>query len=229
MNRAWDQVVYDVAMHRAPVVFCVDRAGVTGDDGPSHHGMYDLALFTKVPGMTVLAPSSAQDLQQMLHDALEITDGPVLIRYPKGPARQVSEHEVGVGLHARQMRRGDGSVCVLAVGKCVAAAEKAAETLAASGIDATVWDVRCCRPLDAEMLADAGSHRLVVTIEDGIAEGGVGQMISDDLGESPCRVVVLGLPVEFLAQGKPDRILAGLGLDAEGLAATVRDHLGHAD
>ena len=142
LNRAWDQVVYDVALHRQPVVFCLDRAGITGDDGPSHHGVYDLALLSKVPGMTVFAPSSAQELQVMLHDALELCDGPAAIRYPKGQARQVPDHEVGVGLQARKMRTGDGSVCLLAVGKLVANAEKAAALLAERGIDATVWDVR---------------------------------------------------------------------------------------
>src|SRR5262249_28157938 len=119
LNRAWDQVVYDVALHRLPVVFCVDRAGITGDDGASPHGMYDLTLLTKVPGMTVLAPSSAQELHQMLHDALDMCDGPVAIRYPRGQARQVADSEVGEGLRARLVRRGDGRVCVLAVGKLV--------------------------------------------------------------------------------------------------------------
>jgi 1-deoxy-D-xylulose-5-phosphate synthase len=117
INRAWDQVVYDVALHRLPVVFCLDRAGITGDDGPSHHGVYDLALFTKVPGMTVMAPSSAQELHQMLHDALELCDGPVMIRYPKGQARQVGDLEVGLGLRAKQLRAGDGRVCVLQDGR----------------------------------------------------------------------------------------------------------------
>lgn len=224
MNRAWDQVVYDVALHRLPVVFCLDRAGVTGDDGPSHHGIYDLALFTKVPGMTVFAPSSAQELHVMLHDALEC-DGPALIRYPRGQARQVPDHEVGSGLRGRRIRSGDGAVCLLAVGKLVAAVEKAAQELAADGIDATVWDVRVCQPLDPELLADAGRHRLVVTVEDGIRDGGVGMAVEDALCASTARVVVLGLPLRFLPPGKPDRILANLGLDAEGIAGTVRSTL----
>ncbi len=227
LNRAWDQVVYDVALHRLPVVFCLDRAGITGDDGPSHHGIYDLALLTKVPGMTVLAPSSAQELQVMLHDALGL-DGPVAIRYPKGQARMVADHEVGTGLRARRMRQGDGSVCVLAVGKLVAHAEKAAAALAAEGTDVSLWDVRCAKPLDTDMLDDAAGHRLVVTVEDGIREGGVGSAIEDELQQraSPARVEVLGVPVKFLPHGKPDRILANLGLDADGIAATVRRLLG---
>jgi len=216
-NRAWDQVVYDVGLHQLPVVLCLDRAGITGDDGASHHGLYDLALFTKVPGMTVLAPSSAQDLQLMLHEALQ-AGGPVVIRYPKGTARQVAEHEVGTGLRALRRREGRDA-CVLAVGKMVGAAEEAAARLADEGIEVTVWDVRCCAPLDQEMLDDAARHPVVVTAEDGIREGGVGSAIADRLHRP---VTVLGIPVAFIPHGKPDDILHQLGLDAEGLAASVR-------
>jgi 1-deoxy-D-xylulose-5-phosphate synthase len=225
LSRAWDQVVYDVALHRLPVVFCLDRAGITGDDGASHHGVYDLALLSKVPGMRVLAPSSAQELHQMLHDAVHLADeGPVVIRYPKGSAQQVSEHEVGEGLHARQLRSGDGRVCLLAVGKLVASASRAAEALAEGGIDATVWDVRSCVPLDPAMLDDAARHGLVVTVEDGIRDGGIGSSIADRVHErsDDPHVEVLGVPTRFISHAKPDQILAQLGLDADGIAATVR-------
>ena len=234
LSRAWDQVVYDVALHRLPVLFCLDRAGITGDDGPSHHGIYDMALLCKVPGMRVLAPSSAQELQQMLNDAMGLLDsGPVMIRYPKGAARQVGEHEVGRGLEARLLRGGaaDGDVCILAVGKMVAAAEEAATRLDAAGIAATVWDVRSCTPLDQHMLADAARHRLVVTVEDGIREGGVGMSIADaltlhcPLGSDRPYVEVLGVPTRFIPQAKPDRIMKQLGLDADGLVATITGHL----
>jgi 1-deoxy-D-xylulose-5-phosphate synthase len=224
LNRAWDQVVYDVALHRLPVVFCLDRAGITGDNGPSHHGVFDLALLAKVPGMRVLAPSSAQELQVMLHDALELADeGPVAIRYPNGTAPQVGEHEVGVGLRAHQLRRGDGTVCILAIGKLVTFANHAAAALAGQGIEATVWDVRSCAPLDQAMIDDAAAHRAVVTCEDGIRDGGIGMTIADKVHEiaPDVSVEVLGLPCRFIPQGKPDRILALLGLDAEGIAATV--------
>ncbi len=160
LSRAWDQVVYDVALHRLPVVFCLDRAGITGPDGASHHGVYDMALLAKVPGMRVLAPSSAQELHVMLHDAVSLADqGPVAIRYPRGDARQVAEHEVGQGLAARRLHQGDGSVCILAIGKMVGAADKAVTMLATAGIDATLWDVRSCAPLDPEMIADAAASR----------------------------------------------------------------------
>jgi 1-deoxy-D-xylulose-5-phosphate synthase len=226
LSRAWDQVVYDVALHRLGVIFCLDRAGITGDDGASHHGVYDLALLSKVPGMRVLAPSSAQELQQMLHDAVGLAgSGPVVIRYPKGTARQVGEHDVGSGIRARRVREGDGSVCILAVGKLVGTALRAADDLSASGRQVTVWDVRCCAPLDDEMIADAARHHVVVTAEDGVREGGIGMSIADRIGalapEVP--VKVLGVPVRFIPQARPDRILAQLGLDADGIAATVRD------
>ena len=226
LTRAIDQVTYDVGLHRQPVVFCLDRAGITGDDGPSHHGILDMALLTKVPGMTLFAPSSYQELGQMLHDALELcTDGPAAIRWPKTPAPSVGPDEVGSGLSARKARTGR-DMCFLAVGKMLAAAQGAAEQLAAEGIEATVWDVRVV-PLDPAMVADAAEHPIVITVEDGIRQGGVGSMIADavaDLdhpGPKP-RVKVLGVPVTYIDHAKADAILARLGLDADGLAREAR-------
>jgi 1-deoxy-D-xylulose-5-phosphate synthase len=225
LNRAWDQVVYDVAMHRLPVIFCLDRAGVTGPDGASHHGVYDMALLSKVPGMRVLAPSSAQELQQMLTDAARLNDeGPIVIRYPRGSARQVDETEVGSGLEARRARQGDGSVCILAVGRTLEFALKAADTLHGEGIDCTVWDARSCAPLDPVMIGDAAAHDAVVTVEDGIRDGGIGMTMADQITtitpDTPIRV--LGVPTRFLSHGDPKHILAQLGLDATGIAAAVR-------
>ena len=218
-TRAFDQAMYDVGLHGLPVVFALDRAGITGDDGPSHHGVLDLALCLKVPGMTVFAPSSAQDLAAMLRTSLEL-DGPSVLRYPKGAARQVPVEQVGSGLSARRARRGRSGVCILAVGKMVEAAEQAAAEL-----DATVWDVRVVKPLDPEMLADALEHDLVVTVEDGVRVGGAGAFIRDALGPNSPPVLVLGLPSEFIAQAKPGSILARYGLDAAGIAASVRTAL----
>ena len=227
LNRAWDQVVYDVALHRLPVVFCLDRAGITGDDGPSHNGIFDMALLSKVPGMRLLAPSSAQDLAKMLEDAIVLADtGPVAIRYPKGLARVVGEHEVGSGLQARKLRSSSvPNVCILAIGKMVGAADQAAEILASRGIEVTLWDVRCCVPADEMMIADASRHCVVVTIEDGIRDGGVGMMLADLVtnaeGSVHPRTEVLGLPTKFTLQAKPDAILTQLGLDANSLAETI--------
>jgi 1-deoxy-D-xylulose-5-phosphate synthase len=219
LNRAWDQLVHDVALHHLPVVFCLDRSGVTGDDGPSHHGIFDLALLTKVPGMTVLVPSSYEEVGVMLRQALSCARGPVAIRWPKTAARRCAE--TGHGLSARKVATGDGTVCFLGLGKLLDACERAAAMLEAGGRRATVWDVRVARPLDEGMLADAASHPVVVTAEDGIAEGGVGASIAAALREHDTTVVTCGLPSAFLAHGNPEEILAAHGLDAAGIAAAA--------
>ena len=222
LSRAFDQVKLDVGLHREPVVFCLDRAGITGDDGASHHGILDMALLSKVPGMTIFAPSSYQELQQMLHDALEITSGPVAIRYPKTPAPSVDETEVGSGLQARRTRTGT-DVCILGVGKMLAVAEEAAARLEADRISVTVWDVRCVTPLDGAMLDDAATHDLVITIEDGVRDGGCGSAVRDRLTDRPTHppVRVLGIPLEYVPHGNVDQILARLGLDADGIIEEV--------
>ncbi|MEN9801676.1 MAG: 1-deoxy-D-xylulose-5-phosphate synthase [Actinomycetota bacterium] len=223
MSRAWDQVVYDVALHRLPVIFCLDRAGITGDDGPSHHGIYDMALLCKVPGMRVLAPSSAQELQQMLGDAVSLVeDGPIAIRYPKGAARQVDADDVGSGLTARRLRQGDGRLAILAVGKMVAASLTAADRLAERGIEASIWDVRACTPLDVDMIREASRHERVIAIEDGIGDGGVGSTMATAIHaiDPTCRVDILGVPTKFIPHAKPDRVLAQIGLDADGIVRT---------
>ncbi|MFM8861603.1 MAG: 1-deoxy-D-xylulose-5-phosphate synthase [Acidimicrobiia bacterium] len=224
LTRAIDQVNLDVGLHGQPVVFCLDRAGITGDDGPSHHGVLDMVLLTKVPNMTVLAPSSYQEIGQMLHDALEITDGPVAIRWAKTAARQAAPDEVGSGLRARRVREGT-DLCILSVGKMLDAAEAAADALAAEGLSVSVWDVRCCKPLDPEMIAAAADHRWVLTVEDGLRDGGVGMAMADLLTapsiETPPTVRVLGVPDRYVPHGKPDAILAALGLDASGITAAA--------
>ena len=225
LTRAIDQVNLDVGLHGQPVVFCLDRAGITGDDGPSHHGVLEMVLLTKVPGMTVFAPSSYQELGQMLHDALEITDGPSAIRWAKTAARQAGESEVGSGLEARRLLEGD-DLCIISVGKMLDAAEAAAEMLIADGVSVTLWDARVVKPLDPAMLADAGRHPYVVTIEDGLRDGGVGMAIADQLceltvGKPEPRVRVLGVPTAYIPHGKPEAILAELGLDAPGVFASA--------
>jgi len=232
LSRAWDQVVYDVALHKLPVVFCLDRSGITGDDGPSHHGVYDMTLLCKVPGMRVLAPSSAQELQQMLHDAMTLADdGPVAIRYPKGTARHVDDTDVGAGLAARRLvsQSAPGTkVAVLAIGKLVGNALKAVESM---GTDTNIelWDVRSCQPLDPEMITSAAAADVVITLEDGIVEGGVGAAIAQHIearvaatGGAMPRVHTMGVPTRFIPQAKPDVILAELSLDAAGIMGAIR-------
>jgi len=226
LNRAWDQLYYDVGLHRLPVVFCLDRAGITGDDGPSHHGVADLALLTKVPGMTVLAPSSAEELCTMLRWACTESAGPVALRWPKTEARWAGPP--GQGLAARLVSSGR-EVCLIGVGKLLAACEEAAGLLAADGVAATVWDPRAVQPLDPRMLDDAAGHRLVLVAEDGVEAGGVGSLVASALlgrdGQRPDRVLCAGVPVAYVPHGRPADILAHLELDGPGIARRVRRQL----
>lgn len=235
LSRAFDQANLDVGLHSQPVIFCLDRAGITGNDGPSHHGILDLVLMSKIPNMTIFCPSSYQELSQMLNDAYDISDGPSMIRWPKTFAPSVGPDEVGQGLSARKVRSAatGAEVCIIGVGKMLIAALEAAETLRSEGIGVTVWDPRVVKPLDPVMLDDAAGYRLVVTIEDGLRSGGIGDSIRDALsrrtsqqsGQRRPAVTVLGVPTKYLAHGKPDAILADLGLDGDGVAGTIRADL----
>jgi 1-deoxy-D-xylulose-5-phosphate synthase len=229
-SRAFDQANLDVGLHDAHVVFVFDRAGITGDDGASHHGILDLSLGLRIPTMTVLAPSCEEELGTLLRVAADL-GGPVTVRFPKGAV--VAGSTLGLdaaprveGLSARQLRDG-GDVCVLAVGDRVGPALEAADLLGEAGIAAAVWDVRSVRPVDASMLDAAASAPLVVTVENGIVGGGAGTELADRMveraglrGAPP--VLKLGVPDGYLPHGNPDRILAELGLDAAGIAAATR-------
>lgn len=227
LTRAFDQVNLDVGLHGQHVVFCLDRAGITGDDGPSHHGVLDMVLCMKVPGMTVMAPSSYQELEVMLGDAIEMCDGPVSIRWPKTKAVMVPESEVGSGFAARKARTGSGQLCLIGTGKMLERCLHAAELLADEGIDATVWDPRIVKPLDQVMLDDAASHEIVISVEDGLREGGVGTSIhlSLDAMDARAKVKVLGVPVQYFQHAKPDAILQRLGLDPAGIAESAKQAL----
>ena len=227
-TRAFDQANLDVGLHQLPVVFALDRAGITGDDGPSHHGLLDMALCLQIPGMALFAPSSAQDVGVMLRLALE-SDGPAAVRYPKGTARQTDPHEPELGLQGRRLRQSAGELCILAVGSRVEPAVAAADKLAGEGLEATVWDVRVVRPLDPALVADAAGHRVVVTVEDGTRVGGAGAFMADAIaahcaaaGMAAPAVVVLGTPVAYVPQSRAALIHAELGLDGPGIAAAAR-------
>ncbi len=228
-SRAFDQANLDVGLHGLPVVMVLDRAGITGDDGPSHHGVLDMALALSIPGMTVFAPSSAPEVEVMLAQALTL-DGPSIIRFPKTPAPWVAAGALGSGMDARRTRSGDGSVCILAVGKMLAAAESAADELEAEGIDVDrVGRPGGLRPRSGHAgrrrRAPGGDHRR------GRGPPGRGRHVprrrppatAPDGAAPP--VISLGTPRSYIAQGKPDQILAQLGLDGPGLGRSVRQAL----
>jgi 1-deoxy-D-xylulose-5-phosphate synthase len=225
LARAFDQALYDIGMHRMPVILCIDRAGITGPDGASHHGVYDIAMYSRVPGMTIFAPSSVEELRAMFATALDITEGPVAIRWPRGAAR--SDPEVGDGQKARLVRDGR-DVCIIAAGAMLAPARAACELLADEGIDATLWDPRVLKPVDAELIRSAARHPVVVTVEDGVRIGGFGSTVNDVLqrrADRVPRVLQLGTPDEYLPHGPAEVLHQELGLDPAGIAASVRKAL----
>ncbi|MEX2486111.1 MAG: 1-deoxy-D-xylulose-5-phosphate synthase [Nitriliruptoraceae bacterium] len=235
-SRAFDQANLDVGLHAEHVVFVLDRAGVTGDDGPSHHGVLDLALGLRIPAMTVFAPSHEEDLRALLAEAVDL-DGPVLVRFPKGTVTTAADLRIDPtpqpGLTARRLTDGD-DVCILAIGDRVPAALSAARTLSDAAIAATVFDVRSVRPADPDMLAAAAAAPLVVTVENGVIGGGAGAELADRIMErcgvrTAPPVLRLGVPDIYLPHGSADRMLAELGLDASGIAAAVTKVLEEAD
>ncbi|MEC4175776.1 1-deoxy-D-xylulose-5-phosphate synthase [Adlercreutzia sp. R7] len=228
MQRAVDQMIIDCALPDANVVFALDRAGLVGDDGPTHHGVFDMVYMRMVPHMRMLAPSDEAELACALHTALALP-GPVALRYPRGEAEgavlpdRPEVLEVG---KSRVVRAGD-DVALLAFGRMVGQAKKAAELLTADGIECRVVDMRWVKPLDEEAIAEAARTRLVVTLEEGVISGGAGEGVLEVLARQGATVpaVALGIPDQFVGQGPVSQLFADLGLDAEGIATTVRARL----
>jgi 1-deoxy-D-xylulose-5-phosphate synthase len=227
LQRAFDQVACDVALHGLPVTFVLDRAGITGDDGASHHGMLDLAYLRLIPGMTVSAPSSPDELRRLFATALA-HDGPFAIRYPRGTAPNagsVALRPLEIG-RMSVLREGT-DIALLAVGKMVGVAMAAASALDGDGVSCTVVDARFVKPLDPGIVALAARHRAVLTIEDGTALGGFGDAVLEALADAAVSVHLrrLGLPDRFIEHGAQPLLLHRFGLDAEGIAEAGRELL----
>lgn len=224
-SRAFDQANLDVGLHGLPVVMVLDRAGITGDDGPSHHGVLDMALSLAIPGVTVFAPSCAEEVPAMLRTALsQVT--PTVLRFPK-TLPQPLDGAIGEGLSARKLTSGDGSLCVVGVGKMTAATWAALELLGADQASVTLWDARVI-PTSADLIDDALRHSRIVTIEDGVRHGGAGEFIVDQIRHAARArqatmptVNVLGVPREYLQHHSPDALLSELGLDPDGIADSI--------
>jgi 1-deoxy-D-xylulose-5-phosphate synthase len=223
-GRAFDQVLMDVALHRAGVTFVLDRAGVTGPDGPSHHGMWDLAVLQVVPGIRIAAPRDAPRLREELGEAVAVDDGPTVVRFPKG----------AVGAEFEAVRRtGDGvdvlreaahrDVLIVAVGALARLGLEVAERLAAQGIGASVVDPRWVVPVPASLIDLARDHRLVVSMEDGVRVGGIGTRLRQSMRDAGVDTAVteLGLPDDFLPHGSRSEILEAAGLTAKSIARDV--------
>lgn len=223
-NRAMDQIMMDVALHKLPVTFVLDRAGVTGNDGPSHHGIYDLSFFSTVPGMVIAAPSDTADLRNLLHTALSY-DGPFAIRFAKGAALSSGGDEaprlLPIGEWA--IEECPGGVQILAVGNMVEVARKTALILEERGIDAAVTDARFVKPLDSRLPDLAREHSLLVTIEDHVLTNGFGAAVTTRLLDEQVTTEVLrfGIAEQFLAHGSVAALHEENGLTPVQMAAVI--------
>ena len=232
LNRAFDQVIMDVALHRLPVTFVLDRAGVTGPDGASHHGMWDGSILQLVPGMAIAAPRDGTRLAELLREAVAVSDGPTALRFPRGT---VGADIPAVGKLGRMdvlRKPADGAgadVLLLGAGPMAGVCLQVAERLADHGIGVTVVDPRWVKPLDEALAGAASAHRLVVTVEDNGLVGGFGdavaRLLRDHDAQTP--VKIFGLPQRFLEHGDRGAILADAGLDAQDLARLITEAVAH--
>jgi len=224
MGRAFDQVLMDVALHKAGVTFVLDRAGVTGPDGASHHGMWDLAMLQIVPGIRIASPRDGTRLVEELNEAIEISDGPTVIRFPKGSVSQeipaVRRLADGVDVLLESPAK---DVLILTVGSMAHMGLQVAKMLADQGIGSTVIDPRWVIPVPESVVELASKHRLVVTIEDGIRVGGIGTRVRQDLRAAQVDTALseIGLPDEFLEHASRDEILDRVGLNAQDISREI--------
>ena len=223
LNRAFDQMLLDVALHKAGVTFVLDRSGVTGDDGPSHHGIWDLALTGIVPTMHVAAPRDGARLKELLREAVEISDAPSMVRFPKGAVQSdipAFERRDGIDV----LYRGESAdVLLISVGAMAAIAVEAASSAYREGVGVTVIDPRWVKPLPQSIVRMAERYKSVVVLEDGIRHGGIGSSISELLRD--CGVMVplhsIGVPLEFIEHSKRGEILSDIGITAQNIARSV--------
>jgi 1-deoxy-D-xylulose-5-phosphate synthase len=224
LQRAYDQLIHDVALQNLPVVFAVDRGGLVGADGPTHHGTFDLSFATCIPNLVVMAPADEAECRRMLSTAYA-HDGPCLVRYPRGggpgtlPSPQLDTLPIGRG----EIRRHGQQVALLAFGSLLPAALAAGDEL-----DATVANMRFVKPLDVDLIRElAGNHSLLVSVEENAVIGGAGSEIARVLSESGITTPLLrlGLPDQFIDHGEQGQLLAELGLDHTGIVRQIKAYL----
>ena len=223
LNRAFDQMLLDVALHKAGVTFVLDRSGVTGDDGPSHHGIWDLALTGIVPTMHVGAPRDGARLKELLREALDINDAPSMVRFPKGSVQEdipAFERRDGIDV----LYRGESAdVLMVSVGAMAAIAVEAASSAYREGVGVTVIDPRWVKPLPQSLIRMAERYKSVVVLEDGIRHAGIGSSISEMLRDAGVMIPLhsIGVPLEFIEHSKRGEILNDIGITAQNIARSV--------
>ncbi len=229
LQRAYDQIVHDVSLQHLHVVLCLDRAGLVGSDGPTHHGVLDLAYLRCIQDMVVMAPKDESELRDMLYTAVQHTDGPVAIRYPRGSGLGVP---LKLGFDLLELGKGEivrpgRDVAILAIGSMVAPSMKASELLAKDGISAEVVNMRFVKPIDSALVASVCDRiSYILTVEDHVVHGGFGSAVLESIATGPhrdVRVMVHGVPGEFIEHGTPSELHAMLKLDPAGIASVVKD------
>lgn len=232
MQRAYDQVIHDVAIQKLPVIFCLDRGGLVGEDGPTHHGVFDMAYMRSVPNMIVSAPMDEIELRNLMYTAqLGKINQPFSIRYPRGCGiitdwkKEFEKIEIGKG-----RKLNDGSdVALLSIGKTGIFAQLAVKSLAKNDISAAHYDMRFVKPLDTEMLTEVMQNfDQIVTIEDGTIQGGFGSAILEFMAENGFtnKIKILGIPDKFIEHGTPEELYRECGIDAQGIVNTVKQLVG---
>jgi 1-deoxy-D-xylulose-5-phosphate synthase len=223
LNRAFDQVLLDVALHGAGVTFVLDRAGVTGDDGPSHHGIWDLALTGIIPTMAVAAPRDGARLKQALGEAVAINDRPTMIRFPKGAVHsEIPAFESRDGIDV--LYRGESAdVLLVSIGAMAPIAVEAASQAYREGVGVTVIDPRWVKPLPQTLVTMARRYKSVVVLEDGIRHGGIASSLSELFRDARLEVPIhsIGVPLEFIEHSKRAEILDDLGITAQQIAREI--------
>ena len=225
LQRSYDQIIHDVALQKLPVKFMLDRAGLVGEDGPTHHGAFDLSYLSIVPGMVVMTPCDERELRLMMQAALEYNEGPIALRFPRGsvPETVMSKEdkiEIGRGALIREGR----DVVVIAVGTMVERALMAADLAAEDGVETSVVNARFIKPIDRELILSVSAGGLpVVTVEENTVTGGFGDGVARILGEEGRghRIMRLGLPDSFVVHGKREELLSDLGLDPDSIARKI--------
>jgi 1-deoxy-D-xylulose-5-phosphate synthase len=223
LQRAFDMLVQDIALQRLPIVFAVDRAGIVGDDGPTHHGVFDLSYLRMIPNMVVMAPSSQEQLHHMVYTALR-QDGPVALRYPRGLAARYTEPAelVEIPIGRGEVLEEGADVALVGIGTGVGIAREAGTLMRAQGVAPTLVDARFAKPLDTELLDRlAGTHALIVTVEENVLAGGFGSAVLEHFAGTGVRVQRVGLPDRFVPHGARARLLADAGLTARDVAAAA--------
>lgn len=224
LQRAYDQLIHDVSLQNLDVLFAIDRAGLVGEDGPTHAGSFDLSYLRCIPNMVVMAPSDENECRQMLYTGYHHR-GPAAVRYPrgKGPGADIAEQMTTLPIGKAQLRRKGKTVAILAFGSMLEPALKAAESM-----NATVVDMRFIKPLDEAMIEEmANQHQLLVTVEENAVMGGAGAAVNESLHSRDIMIPVLniGLPDLYIPHGKPPQMLADVGLDKDGIVAAIKDKL----